>query len=397
MKWPQLPKKLTPYTLKFTQHVARFLESQMPLGKADKWRKSSLSSPVSVAVSGGVDSVSLVYVIALLRDQERKIFKGQSQCFDKLTKVNLIHVNHKSRPPKQHQQEANALNDLAKQLGMEFSLYESPTPTVGQNELDWRNLRKIIFSHHAQTFSQKIFQGHHLDDSWEWSFLQNLKSSHPQHSLGIPFKSGPLIRPFLCVTKKQILHFARDLKIPYFKDETQTHLNFERNFLRSQITPIIEKRYPKYLKFYALQSMQKAHEYQLSWKKIAGGSWCQIQTFKEQQPTVFIWRADVRDKNSLLPNSEMRSMIEYLSNTHRGKHAAQLAQLSDTWRNHKSGPVSFSGGVEAKIIKDFKIIFYKRSESQALGAYLSSDPKLALLDFKKWPEFSRSLLKKKQE
>jgi tRNA(Ile)-lysidine synthase len=359
MKWPQLPSKLSPYCLKFTQHVAQFIQKQSPLGK---WQQHSWS----LAVSGGIDSVSLAYALAIIA--KRKLLAAHQ------IPNQLIHINHKSRATHEHERESKSLGELSHILGLKFISYEAPQTTIGASELVWRDLRKFFFQEHAKQYSQYILQAHHLDDSWEWALLQSMKSSNPKHSLGIPFRHGPFMRPFLCVTKKQITKFASQLNIPHFRDETSADLRLERNFLRLQITPTLQKRYPSYLKFYAFQSQQKAHEYHLAWREVDEGKWF----FESQNSKFFLWTPDKRKKDLLLPLNEMRLAIEYLSNSHRGKHAAQLQQLQQTWINHRKGPVDFSGDVQVKILKDFQILFYRRG-------FIWNDS-IALFSFKKWSE-----------
>jgi tRNA(Ile)-lysidine synthase len=336
MKWPQIPQKLPPFSYKFTLHLGHFLAQNL----------RSPQKTWAIAVSGGIDSLSLLYALAILKRQKCR----------EIGELQLVHINHRSRPASEHALEKSALKNLAEQLNIAFFYYEATQDGRDSGEWEWRKLRKHFLKEHSLKHQANIIEGHHLDDSWEWHFLQQAKSGDPKKSLGIPYRSGPVIRPFMCVTKKQIGQFARELSIPFFADQTSLNLNLERNFLRANITPMMQARYPKYLKFYALQAQLKAEALDLSWLKIDHGKWSKQEV--EGNVVAFLWQSESKSKSSVLPRQAILQALGILSPKKRGSFASQISQLQNAWSNHRSGPIHFSGGVKAKIIKDFRIVFY---------------------------------------
>jgi len=58
---------------------------------------------------------------------------------------------------------------------------------------------------------------------------------------GIPIQRGNIIRPFLCLTKKEIVDYLEDSGIKYRIDSSNLKLEFKRNILRNQIIPLLKK------------------------------------------------------------------------------------------------------------------------------------------------------------
>jgi tRNA(Ile)-lysidine synthase len=97
---------------------------------------------------------------------------------------------------------------------------------------------------------EKIVLAHHIDDSFEWTLLQSLRSSNIEGLVGIPLLNGKVIRPFMCVTKAQIGKFVQAFDLPFIEDPTNESLKYERNYIRNEVIPAFSDRYKQYLKHY---------------------------------------------------------------------------------------------------------------------------------------------------
>ena len=58
--------------------------------------------------------------------------------------------------------------------------------------------------------------------------------------------NGILIRPFLSISKKEILLYLTKNKINYAEDDSNSNSKFDRNFLRNEIFPLLEKRWKSF-------------------------------------------------------------------------------------------------------------------------------------------------------
>ncbi|HEX7719224.1 MAG TPA: tRNA lysidine(34) synthetase TilS, partial [Woeseiaceae bacterium] len=89
---------------------------------------------------------------------------------------------------------------------------------------------------------------HHEDDQAETLLLNLLRGSGPAGLAGIgafqTFGSGWLMRPMLDVSRSAIEGYARDHGLAWVDDPSNTYLRFDRNFLRREVMPVLEKRWP---------------------------------------------------------------------------------------------------------------------------------------------------------
>jgi tRNA(Ile)-lysidine synthase len=96
-----------------------------------------------------------------------------------------------------------------------------------------------------------VLLGHHLDDQGETLLLQLLRGAGPRglSSMGrlTPLRSGVrLMRPWLDVSRRRIVAYAKDAALQWVEDESNLDSRFDRNFLRNEVLPTIESRFPGY-------------------------------------------------------------------------------------------------------------------------------------------------------
>ncbi len=191
---------------------------------------------VLVALSGGPDSRALFECLYELSKQEN---------FD----LGVAHVDHRWR--KESENEASALKIHIEGLGVPFHLKTlDPSKFEGNIEEYCRMERMRFFvdlcreegygavflAHHsgdqAETILKRIFEGASL------SALPGMRT-HVERE-GILF-----VRPWLKVSKEEILGFLDDFQIPYFKDATNEDPRFLRGKMRVSLLPYLEKEFGK--------------------------------------------------------------------------------------------------------------------------------------------------------
>ncbi|MCE3013808.1 MAG: tRNA lysidine(34) synthetase TilS, partial [Proteobacteria bacterium] len=225
----------------FFRHVECFLLNHHP----------HFSSSVMVAVSGGVDSMLLLEWAHWMKTQER------------LNSLRVVTVHHKTRPGQDG--DVELVVRRAKELGLEVVVVQREE-AAARDEFTLREFRyQKLFS--FLRAEEELWMAHHLDDSWEWAQLQMSRSSEAKAVLGIPFKSGPILRPFLCVSKAQILKLARHLQIDWREDPTNAQAGYARFLFRHQLAPQIALQHPQYLKHYAYRSQRLAEQLGVAWRK----------------------------------------------------------------------------------------------------------------------------------
>jgi tRNA(Ile)-lysidine synthase len=279
-----------------------------------------------VGVSGGLDSMCLVAVLELLKK------RGY------LEEVEYLHINHNSRAG--HDSEEKILNEIFQDYGLKLVT----------RKVNWKKVPGANFEHDARVHRYELFRdelesndlmylAHHLDDSFEWSLLQSMRSSNAKTTLGIPVKRGPFRRPFMCVSRDQLERFAGELELDYMDDPTNQNTRFERNYIRHQIIPQIKKRYPKYLKHYAHRSNDVARHFGVH----AVTELKETQVFRYKEASILVDKSLQNKFDGA--EEELLTEIHRISQTNRGTYKEQIKKILIGVRNFKQGPLKLSGGV----------------------------------------------------
>ena len=315
-------KLLSPslYGRKFRGHVRKFMDHHglWPGKVRSCW----------VALSGGVDSMSLLHVLLTLR-RERGV------------EIKAFSIDHCHR--------SNSGEDVAfcrnqcERLGVPFKSFQLTGGIRDNLEHRWRQMREGVVQEFLSS-GEILYQGHHLDDSFEWYLLGQLKSSSREIP-GIPLVNAYLRRPFLCVSKSQILRYAREEGVPFVFDKTNQDPRFERNDLRQSIA-YWQQRFPKYLKHYALRQNDWAHLHSCHVLKKEETKFLQLRDVLGG--SLFCALGQERSLGGVLLKKAVLEGLHKLSCRGRGVLSKEVDKLlAAVERGEKWGPMVFSGGVLA--------------------------------------------------
>lgn len=90
-----------------------------------------------------------------------------------------------------------------------------------------------------------VATAHHLDDQCETVLLNLLRGAGLRGMAGMAGRETYL-RPFLDRTRREIAAYAREYSVPYREDATNSDPTFNRNYLRAEVLPLLERRFPAY-------------------------------------------------------------------------------------------------------------------------------------------------------
>lgn len=198
-----------------------------------------LSNPdvgdIWIAYSGGLDSAVLLHIIATNRSK----LSGK--------RITVVHVDHGLQQVSS--QWGKSCRETAESYGIDFYLIElNLVKAVGESiELAARNARYNAFEQLLQNNSDTMLFAHHADDQVETFLQQALRGAGVQGLGGIPesrhLGKGRLFRPFLGISRKELEVYAKQKKLKWIEDPTNQQPDFDRNFLRNEIIPLLEKRW----------------------------------------------------------------------------------------------------------------------------------------------------------
>lgn len=187
---------------------------------------------VLVALSGGIDSVVLLDVLARL--QKHMHFQ-----------LGALHVNHQLSPNAASW--ARFCRALCRSRGIDCRVRKVHVDEGNSIERAARDAR------YAALLSAKadhVALAHNRDDQAETVLLQLLRGAGVRGLASMPIvrrqAQSCLLRPLLDVTRREIEVYARRRKLDWVNDESNLDRRYTRNWLRSEILPLIEMRVPAY-------------------------------------------------------------------------------------------------------------------------------------------------------
>ncbi len=191
-----------------------------------------------VAYSGGLDSTVLLHALATSSEQHG-------------VPLLAIHVDHGLQ--KDSEQWAEQCSTAVAALGVE---YQSMRVTVDSNsgtgqEAAARDARYAALAS-LMSPGDWILSAHHQDDQAETLLLNLLRGSGPAGIAGIaalrPFEDGFLARPMLTFSQHSLQDYATQHDLSWIEDPSNSDSSFDRNFLRRDILPRLESRWPELAK-----------------------------------------------------------------------------------------------------------------------------------------------------
>lgn len=320
------------YTGRFIKHVEAFIREHELFGRED---------PLLVTLSGGIDSISLLYTLVCLKNYG---YSGE---------VRAIHINHQTRI--EHDSEEVFAKEFCKQLGVKCIAEKIKNLDIHSNfENNARVARYNIFEKIKKP-NERIVLGHHIDDSFEWSLLQSLRSSNVEGLIGIPVVNGDVVRPFMCVTKKQITKFSNCFDLPFLEDPTNEELRFERNFIRNQIVEGFKDRYPQYLKHYVYRHNEIARRFGVHLVQNSNTTF----NINFGENTVLLYSLKARTNFSGIEDL-IKKALKFLNPNSRGKLSGSIKQIKTALENNKYGPITLTNGV--KVYLDFNTLLFVNTD-----------------------------------
>lgn len=188
---------------------------------------------IVVGVSGGADSVFLLSFFSLIQKKWN-------------LRLHVVHVNHGIRG-EDAAKDQEYVRNLTKTMGISCTEYETEVKSLAEQwkmteEEAGRTYRYQCFEEIRKQYGfQRIAVAHHADDQAETVLFQLFRGSGLRGLGGMYPKKGFVIRPLLCLHKKEILETLDEEGIKYCKDLTNEENAYSRNQIRNVLLPWVEK------------------------------------------------------------------------------------------------------------------------------------------------------------
>ncbi len=192
---------------------------------------------IYVALSGGADSVCLLHVLILLKNELQ------------IDSITALHLHHGLRGEAADRDE-RFVSQLCSAMSIPLITKRVDTSLEAQRfhesvEEAGRRLRYTFFDEAVGDDERaKIATAHHADDRIETMLFNMIRGSGMKGLSGIPIRRERIIRPLHSCHSDDIHQFCYEMHISYVTDETNEQLVFSRNRIRHQVIPLLQSIHP---------------------------------------------------------------------------------------------------------------------------------------------------------
>ena len=204
------------------QKVKKFMDEHRMLEPGDR---------VVAGVSGGADSVCLLFVLLKIRQ-------------DIPFSLHVVHVNHGIR--REAGEDAVYVEELCSRHEIPFTLVEANVRERAAAEKRSEEETGRLVRYEAfetvlrETGANKIAVAHNSNDQAETMLFHLFRGSGLSGLCGIRPVRDHIIRPILCLERKEIEQYLKEKKIAYCQDATNEEDDYTRNRIRHHILPYAE-------------------------------------------------------------------------------------------------------------------------------------------------------------
>ena len=187
---------------------------------------------ITVALSGGADSMSLLYVLVSLKDNLG-------------IEVSAAHFNHMIRGEEAYRDE-RFVESVCERLGVELITEHGDVPAYAaehrlSTELAARKMRYRFFE---RINRGAVATAHTASDNLETVIFNLTRGTSLKGLCGIPPKRGIFIRPLILCTRDDVEEYCAKNSVEYVTDSTNLSDDYSRNKIRHGIIPLLKEINP---------------------------------------------------------------------------------------------------------------------------------------------------------
>lgn len=207
---------------------------------------------ILLALSGGVDSTALLWILLKLRDELK-------------FGLTLAHLNHQIRGEDADKDE-QFVRDLAKETSLKLKVGRYNVPKLARKEgLSMEEAARkaryqFLFQSAEGLKANRIALAHNRDDCAETFLINLLRGSGCRGLSAMKPVQGKLIRPLIECPREEIEEFLQQEGQSYRLDLSNLDIKYTRNKVRHSLIPYLEKHFNPNIKEILAQEMDILRE-----------------------------------------------------------------------------------------------------------------------------------------
>lgn len=309
----------------------------------EKYRMIEAGSQAVAGVSGGADSVCLLFL--LMEYQKRVPFS-----------LRAVHVNHHLRG-EEAVRDQEFTRRLCESLGVPLDLYDYDVPRMAETEHlsceeAGREARRRAFYRTACRWERpdqvRIALAHHENDQAETVLhnlvrgagLAGLAGIRPVHRTG----SGIYIRPLLCISREETENYLSQRGIPWVTDSTNEEEVYTRNKIRREILPALMQINCGAVKNIAAAAgrVLEAEDYLSELTKKA------VEKYTAKEGSVWILSRDLFEEPMLLQKRVVKNVLEAAAGKKKDLSSAHMEAVLELAKGRTGASASLIYGLRAQ-------------------------------------------------
>ncbi|MDD2060327.1 tRNA lysidine(34) synthetase TilS [Pseudomonas sp. GD03860] len=187
-----------------------------------------------IALSGGLDSTVLLHLL---------VHAAQQQA---LPPIRAIHIHHGLQSAADSwPAHCQRLCDV---LGVNLQVVAVKVAPGASLEQGARDARYAAFAQCLQQ-GEVLLTGQHREDQAETLLFRLLRGAGVRGLTGMPqvrgLGQGVLVRPLLDVPRQVLEAYAREQRLQWVEDPSNSDTRYSRNYLRHAVFPVLQQRWPQ--------------------------------------------------------------------------------------------------------------------------------------------------------
>lgn len=188
---------------------------------------------ICVAVSGGADSMALLYTLKAVGFEN----------------IMVAHINHGIRG-ESADNDALFVKRYCNEMGIHCKVFDANTDDTvyvpSNASEDWARQLRYGYLDTLVKEGYTVATAHTMSDQAETLMYRAAKGGAGLTGMrGIPAVRGNYIRPFLCITRADVMELIKHYGIDHIEDETNATDDYARNMIRHHVISTLKRINPK--------------------------------------------------------------------------------------------------------------------------------------------------------